>query len=363
MKKHLIAAAALATLSTAAFAQNVTIYGVMDAGVISSSKSGGTTTDAGKVTSFNNGGTSPSILGFKGTEDLGGGLKANFALEAHLNTSNGATNQWNSALFGRQANVGLSGSFGAIALGKQYTPAVLAFAATDPRGLKEQYSGLMTWALSGGSTTNTSQAIDVFSGNAISYNTSVAGLNLGALYGVGGLAGDTSSNKQLSLGLVYAAPVTVSASYQTQHGSTLGDGKVNSKHAVGFAYTFGPATVKANYLNAKAYNATTGATTSEQEIYGLGVNYALNAKNTLTVAYYDGETKNVANSKARSYILSNDYAFSKRTTLYALVAIADLDSSAAAGSIASQTASGTTPTLYVKGASTTAYGVGIKHSF
>ncbi len=363
MKKHLLALAALAAVSGAAVAQSVTIYGVVDAGIIHATKSGGSTTNDGSVNSFNNGGTSPSILGFKGTEDLGGGLKANVNLEAHLNTSNGATNQWNSALFGRQANVGLSGSFGSVALGKQYTPAVLAFAATDPRGLKEQYSGLMTWALSGSSTVNTSQAIDVFAGNAISYNTSVAGLNIGALYGVGGVAGDDSANKQLSFGVVYTAPVTVSASYQEQNGSSSGNGKVNSKYAFGASYTVGAATLKANYLNAKAYNATTGATTTEQEIYGAGVNYAVNAKNTVTVAYYDGKTKNTANSKARSYILSNDYAFSKRTTLYALVAVADVDSAALGGSIAAQTASGTTPTLYVKGANTTAYGVGIKHSF
>jgi predicted porin len=374
MKKHLLALAALATVSGVAFAQsNVTVYGVVDAGVITTNKTGTTSTPTGSQTTFNNGGMSPSILGFKGTEDLGGGLKANFALEAHMSTDNGKTNQQGDALFGRQSNVGLSGSFGSFTLGRQYTPALLAFAATDPRGVREQFSGLMSWALSGNAATasttsaiNANQSIDVFASKAIAYNTNIAGVNVGAMYGFGGVAGDDSAARQLSFGATYTSgPLTLSGSYQEQNGSTASYyGKVNKKTAVGVGYSFGALTLKANYMNAQAFPGTvSNAKTSETEVYGVGAIYAVDAKNTVTAAYYEGDTKNTANSKARSYILSNDYAFSKRTTLYALVAVADVDSAALAGAIAAQTASATAPAGYVKGASTTSFGVGIKHSF
>jgi predicted porin len=353
MKKHLIATAALATLSTAALAQSsVTVYGVMDAGIQSVTKNAD---NAGASTKMQNGMTSPSILGFKGSEDLGGGMKANFALEAHLSTEDGTTNQQGSAFFGRQANVGISGSFGSVALGRQYYPAVLAFAATDPRGLKETMSGLMTWAL-GGSGVNTNQTIDVFASKAVSYNTNIAGVNFGALYGFGGVAGSDSTGRQMSFGATYSGPVTLSAAYQEQNGITANTStKVNSKKSVGIGYTIGAATIKANWMRAELFAAGGATANREEDVYGIGVNYVINPKNTLTVAYYEGDAKGVANSKGRSYIVSNDYALSKRTTAYALVGVGDKDASASAGVMAVNTA--------VAGKTNTTYQVGIKHSF
>jgi predicted porin len=364
MKKHLIAAAALATLSTVTFAQNATVYGVIDSGLIYQNKTQATGNKAA-VTQFNNGGMSPSIIGFRGTEDLGGGLKANFNLEGHYLSSTGQGSLMG-GLFGRQANVGLSNASGSLALGRQYTPAVLAYASTDPRGLKEQFSGLMTWATTTGAGTNTNQTIDVFSGQSVSFNTKVAGVNLGALYGFGGVAGDTSAGRQISAGATYTVNgLTLSYAYQEANGTAANNGKVNEKNAVGAAYAMGDITVKANFLKAKATNATTGAvvTNGEQEVTGLGVDYKWNSKNTLTVAYYDGKTKNVANSDAKSYIISNDYSLSKRTTFYALVGIANLDASASQGTIAAQTATGLAANGYTLNATTTSYQVGINHKF
>ena len=345
MKKQLLALAALAALSGVAAAQSVTIYGVVDGGLQYTSKDGGTT-------AYKNGGLSPSILGFKGSEDLGGGLKANFNLEAHLSTETGATGDWGGT-FGRQANVGVSGSFGAVALGKQYTPAVLAFAATDPRGLKETNSGLMTWAYSAG-TSNTQ--IDVFAAKAVSYNTQVSGVNLGLLYGVGGVAGDATAGRQVSAGLTYAGPVTLSAAYHQAYGTTLAAGhKTSQKYSVGVGYTLGAATFKANYMSGKSYDGTTGALSADYGVYGLGVNYALNTANTLTVAYYSGDKKNTADGRVNSYIVSNDYALSKRTTVYGLVGVAEAGSTAGAGGAAIES--------FAANKSVTVLQLGVKHSF
>ncbi len=111
MKKHLIAAAVVSAFAAPAMAQNVSIYGVIDTGL--------QTFDSGAAASSQStravdGGLGTSRLGFIGTEDLGGGLKASFKLEARLNPSAGGTA---STLFNRGANISLSGGFGAVTLG------------------------------------------------------------------------------------------------------------------------------------------------------------------------------------------------------------------------------------------------------
>ena len=111
MKKTLLALAAIAA-SSAVFAQSsVTLYGVVDASVESVK---GTDT----VTRVSSDNLASSRLGFKGTEDLGGGLKANFVLEAALAVDTGATKD---RFFDRAAWVGVSGGFGALRFGRQDT--------------------------------------------------------------------------------------------------------------------------------------------------------------------------------------------------------------------------------------------------
>ena len=111
MKKTLLALAAIAA-SSAAFAQSsVTLYGVVDASV-ESVRANDTVT---RVSSDN---LSSSRLGFKGTEDLGGGTKAIFALETQLNLDTGAAGSAGTPFWGRQAWVGIGGTFGELRLGR-----------------------------------------------------------------------------------------------------------------------------------------------------------------------------------------------------------------------------------------------------
>jgi predicted porin len=329
MKKHLLALAALAAISGVAVAQsNVTIYGTVDLAVQSMSK---VDTAGARRTALESGGLSPSILGFRGTEDLGGGLKASFNLEGHLAADSGAGQQWG-GLFGRQANVGLSSSLGSLTLGKQYTAAVLAYAATDPRGLKETNSGLMAWATSqkpltvdhsGTDPINNQVPIDVFMANAITASTQLGPVSLSAQYAMGEVKGQTSANTAQSYGAVYSANgLTLSAGFQSQNGNNVNTDKdKNSKTFGGIGYKFGPATVKANYLQTKSYNAN-AAVAYEYHIAGFGVDYATSAKNSVTVAYYDTKNKVAGTSgdTSKVLILSDEYALSKRTTLYATYA-------------------------------------------
>ncbi|WP_194722578.1 porin, partial [Noviherbaspirillum malthae] len=129
MKKSLIALAVLGTVAGASFAQtNVTVYGVADAGLAR--------IDNGRVntTALQSGQQSGSRIGFRGTEDLGGGLSAIFTLENGFNIDDGTLGQ-GGRLFGRQAFVGLQGGFGAVKLGRQYNPIRTAVENIDPFGL------------------------------------------------------------------------------------------------------------------------------------------------------------------------------------------------------------------------------------
>lgn len=117
MKKSLIAVAVAAALPAAAFAQsNVTLYGIGDVNIESrnSAANGG----AGSSTGMSSGGQSGSRWGVRGSEDLGGGLSAEFNFESAIGADDGTGNDQ----FTRQSRVGLKGGFGEIRLGRQYTP-------------------------------------------------------------------------------------------------------------------------------------------------------------------------------------------------------------------------------------------------
>lgn len=131
MQKKLIALAVAGLMSAPVFAQsNVTIYGLIDMGY----KWQGNNIDSGvgSRSAVDSGITAGNRLGFRGTEDLGNGLKASFVLETGLN---GDRAGYTGDGFGhRQSYLALSGGFGTVALGRQYTPQHLWTAAADPFG-------------------------------------------------------------------------------------------------------------------------------------------------------------------------------------------------------------------------------------
>jgi len=119
MKKHLIAAAVAGVLAAPAMAQ-VSVYGIVELGVVNNDS-------ATSTTKMGSGFINTSRLGFKGEEDLGGGMKAIFGMEMRLDPTNGANSEdWGAsggrtedAFFERGAFVGLSGGFGTVKLGRQ----------------------------------------------------------------------------------------------------------------------------------------------------------------------------------------------------------------------------------------------------
>lgn len=349
----------------AAAQSSVTIYGNVDLGVLTQNHAPATASS----TTLANGGISPSIWGFRGAEDLGNGLKAVFNLEGHFYADTGVSD---SRLFRRQSNVGLSSAnFGTVLLGNQYSPAILAFAATDPRGLRENFSGLYSWAYNSGVFTknpvsgalgaagtgsNTNNDVGVFLQNAISYSNTFGPVGIAGSYSLGeGTAASGAHGKVYSLGLTYTSPLILSAAYQATEKQNTSD-RLSAIYTVGAGYTMGAFSGKLNYLRGENKDVVTLIETSKVDVVGLGLDWKTAANNTASVALYYGKDKNNNADKTTTLILSDEYALSKRTTLYGQLAYADANSGATL--LTTMVAGGT-----VANTNTTLLNVGIKHSF
>ncbi|MEM5428765.1 porin [Cupriavidus oxalaticus] len=116
--KLTVAVSLAALMPTLASAQSITIYGVVDTGVEYVNNVGASKDNLFRMPSLK--GTVPSRWGMRGSEDLGGGLKSIFVLESGFSPDTGVSNQ-GGRLFGQQALVGLSGKWGQISFGRQYT--------------------------------------------------------------------------------------------------------------------------------------------------------------------------------------------------------------------------------------------------
>lgn len=325
VSRSLILGAALAACAGAASAQsNVTLYGRLDAAVQYSSKLA--TVDDSRV-ELANGGIRPSIWGLRGTEDLGGGLSAFFNLEAHFATDTGAATgpgagQLGSGGFRRQANVGLKGGWGSVTLGRQYSPAILANLGTEPRAFKENLSGLYPYAFNQFPAGNTVNDLGIFIGNSVVYSN-----NFGPVYvGLGVGAGEGVGRTEV-IGANYTTNAfTVSGSYQNIDGPADGSG---TKHwMVGAALPLGPFTIKASYQGSK--EDLLGTEISKVKFFGIGADWAWASNHTFNITYYDGKDDDNSGDKTKTLVISNDYAISKRTTIYAQYAIADADPGATA---------------------------------
>jgi len=145
MKKSLVALAALAVAGVASAQSSVTLFGVVDAAVSYYQTNSKFVGFAGTPVlnaigtgdlkqsqwALTNSGYNSSRIGFRGTEDLGGGLAASFWLESPITNDDGATG---ASTFARRSTVSLSGGFGELRLGRDYTPTFWNDTVFDPFG-------------------------------------------------------------------------------------------------------------------------------------------------------------------------------------------------------------------------------------
>ncbi|WP_420474392.1 porin [Noviherbaspirillum sp. ST9] len=336
MKKSLLAFAVLAAFAGTAAAQtNVTIYGVADAG-ITRFDNGATTT-----TRVDSGVQSGSRIGFRGTEDLGGGLSAIFTLENGFNIDDGQLGQ-GGRLFGRQAFVGLSSnSIGAIKFGRQYNPIRTAVEGVDPFGL-----GLA------GRADNVFNVYGDRSDNTINYSTPNLGGFSGQLaYSLGEIAGSNSIGRSLGLSVGYAAgPLSVVLAHHDQNlqaaGVATGD---STTTLLGGTFDFGAAKLHAAYARNKGESAA-GATTIDRDDILLGVSAPLGAGRIL--ASWIRRSDDIgANRDADQIALGYTYDLSKRTNLYTSYGRTRND---AAATLGGASAAGRDPSVF---------NVGVRHRF
>jgi len=324
MKKSLFALAALGAFAGAAQAQSsVTLYGTLDAGVGTVSNNG--VTGGNSFTGALQSVVENSNWGMRGMEDLGGGMKANFNLENGFDLTNGQNGGGNSGsvnngqageLFARAANVGISGAFGTVTVGRQFNPFVGAELGGQANGSASfAVNSLVAASLkTGGGTAS------FFPNNAISYNLpKFADISITALYAFGNnssansSAGNTTavsaewSNSGFSLGGGYQQ-ITANT-VTTTYGSTgsLGSNSAldETDYTVFAKYTAGPFTIGGNFINAKNSNYSINTTM-------LGASYTVSPAVNVALGYANSDSSTKVN-------LLGTYALSKRTYLYAMV--------------------------------------------
>ncbi len=215
MKKSAIPLVILSVASVSAYSQsNVTLYGIIDSGVnytnnVQTAKTATGLTGGHQIAMIEGGsaGLQGSRWGLRGSEDLGGGLKAIFVLESGFYSNNGVMNQ-GGALFGRQAYVGLSNPIGTVTLGRQYDPVVDLYgpflAAPQWGGYMSSHPGDLDNALN-------SRRIN----NSIKFRSAnYRGLTVEAMMNLGGTPGSFSNNWIWGAGAAYAnGPFSIGAGY------------------------------------------------------------------------------------------------------------------------------------------------------
>lgn len=320
MQKKIIALAVAAAASGAAFAQsNVQIYGIVDIGYVRGSSS-----DASTVKSRNamdSGLQSGSRIGFRGTEDLGNGLKASFVLEYMLN------NDLDSGVGGsRQEFLALSNQYGTVAAGHQYTPQHGLLGKVDPFGTgtvgNVEFNG------------NGVYHVGAFQGNTIRLQNLLAyvsptfggGFNVIAGYTGNGLGDEEATAKGAKNGdyKIWAinpnyanGPLFVGLNYH-QVKNDAADYK-DKIWDLGASYDFGMVKLSGVYGQIKN---SAGTADNKTKQWMLGATVPVGSAGAVLVSYARNKTDYDAGNdgKANKWALGYTHSLSKRTNLYAAYA-------------------------------------------
>lgn len=350
----LMAGMLLGTCGSSAYAQSsVTLYGVVDAGLLYTSKSldPATGQNAGHQFSLISGGMTPSLFGLKGAEDLGGGLRAIFTLESGIDTTNGGFLDSNGNLFGRQAWVGIESNYGTVKAGLQYSPFVLSLISTDARGVSYFGSGVPVYV---GNVLVTG----IFNANAISYTSPVvAGLQGSAMLALGGVAGDFQAGRQYSASLNYTyGSLQVSAAmYSGNAGGNAAATPVPSTvpfsgRTIGASYQYDRLTVKVAYVNYKV------AGSFDSRVYGGGLSYQFTPAVGADAGVWYTSDGNDTNNHSILAAAGLTYNLSRATTLYGQFGFVDNHGKM-------DTGLSTNGALYGAPGTTFGTAVGIRHLF
>jgi len=376
MKKSLVALAVLAAAGAASAQSSVTLFGIVDATV-----QFGRGSIANK-TQLTNSGYNSSRLGFRGTEDLGGGMSASFWLEAGLNNDDGsgqgtsANNQvvasgtalatgaagaparaaaGNTGLqFNRRSTVSLAGGWGELRLGRDYSPQFWNLTTFDPFGT----NGVGTTQTLVGSAGG---PVNVRASNSIGYF--LPG-NLGGFYGqaqlyLGENLKDGSATEKDGTGAGFrvgyaAGPVNVAVAFaRTDYASTASTGNINTWN-IGGQWDFGVAKLLAHY-NRDTVKAAGGDLDTNGWLIGTLVPVgAGEIRASYSQSKADFATATTTDARGRKLALGYVHNLSKRTAVYTTVARVRNNGGAAFALGGSSTAANS---------SSTGFDLGVRHSF
>jgi predicted porin len=359
LKNLLLLAALSGAFATSAIAQtSVTVSGQLDTFVGSLRNSG----DTASQSVVGSGGMTTSWFGFKGTEDLGGSLKAKFALTSFLRVDTGEAGRFpgNETMWSRDANVGLTGNFGSVSVGRDLAPQFLPSILFNPFGDSYTFSPLLLQMavplFNASRWTNSVQGDTGWSNELIYTSPDIGGLTTNVHYQFGEVAGNTGRNNVGINALYFNGPLALTAFYHSveinnplntpagnvQPGGNLplASGQFAARQTawmVGGAYDF-----KAVKLFA-TYGQSSHDIDLDDKTYSLGASVpAGNGK--FMAAWAQTKRSGVAigaDQKRNTASVGYDYDLSKRTDLYA-IAMNDKITSQRSGN---------------------SFGVGIRHSF
>src|ERR1700754_4512549 len=235
------------SFSAGAYAQSsVTLYGIADAGLEFLTGAPNAQGKASHLLREESGGVKSSRIGFKGAEDLGGGLKAIFQLEGGVDITKGKSLQ-SGRLFGRQAFVGLSSSrYGALTFGRQRVPMYDFSVRYDP--LDYNIYGLK-------------QTDGQFTGradNSVKYRGSVGPVSYEALYSTGydatipnggQVPGAFKVGREIGAAIQYASgPFSAMVTYDLRNGTSIATQSGKEQHLAAAAmYKIGKAKAYLGY--------------------------------------------------------------------------------------------------------------------
>lgn len=324
-----LAAAGLATTGLAQAQSKVELYGLIDVNVETYNNAPDGQGGSHSVTGMRSGGQNASRWGLRGTEDLGNGLKAVFALESGFNVANG-TNADNNRLFNRQAFVGLQGSWGTLTFGRQYTPSHTAIVQNTPHNAPSQYEPVPYIS-------------PVRGDNMIKYQGTFSGFTVAGYYGFSEQAAQMANNQDVTgrfgglLGYNYQNRFRVMAAYdRIEDGAFAGGPTVNAFPAYKnkadnwlFAARadFNQFFVLGGYRHRKW--EMNGVSDVKSDLFMIGAGWKYREGSVLSIGYHYDKLKDAPAALSTSNVRRGDkwqqisvfgtYALSRRTNLYATV--------------------------------------------
>ena len=310
MKKSLIALAVLGSLAGAASAQSsVTIYGIIDLGVSKLNKGttavNGLNANAdliGQKGQWSVRANTSSRLGFRGTEDLGGGMKANFLIEHRFapdtgNLEAGATAMWHASSW-----VSLSGNFGEVRLGRQYVPNFYVGLAADPWGYDYNVAGAANFTRGAGNAAALAAGSPSRANNQVTYLTpNVSGFTAQVAVAAGEGA---ATGRHLGMNVMYAqGPLQAGFGYHDQDNATT----LRSWNAMA-AYDLGMIRPIVSYSVATI-------NTLDITDFTIGATAPMGANGVLKLVYASMNPDG-ANNNTKKFGIGYQYNLSKRTSLH-----------------------------------------------